>query len=99
MPIRVYTEGRAEVTLVQTLETGEGMVDVALCTGVKILPDWGMRLPSLSPMAASSSAAGIVCCTMIGTYGGCDPCPDKIASMSGGPFSDIGRSSTLSDKE
>ncbi len=99
MPISVYTEGRAEVTLVQTLVTGEGMVDVALRAGVKILPDRGMRLPSLSPMAASSSVAVIVCCTMIGKYEGCYPCPDKIASMSGGPFSDIGRSSTLSDKE
>ncbi len=54
--------------------------------------DWGMRVPSSSPIITKSSVAEIECYALIDTYGGNVPYLDKIARMLGGPFSDDGRS-------
>ncbi len=59
---------------------------------LRFLTDWGMRLPSSSPIVAWSPVAGIGCNALIDTCGGCDLCLDKIARMFGGPFSDYGPS-------
>ncbi len=52
MRISINMVGRAEVMLAKTLEAGEAVVDVVLCAGVEILTDWGLHLPSSSPIIA-----------------------------------------------
>ncbi len=48
----VSKRGNGEVMLIQTLETGQGVVGVTLRAGITILIDRGMRLRSSPPIVA-----------------------------------------------
>ncbi len=56
MPISLKTGDRAETMLIQTLETGGGMVGVAIRSCVQIETHWGMRLPSEQNLHMRQSA-------------------------------------------
>ncbi len=60
MRISINMVGRAEALLAKTLEAGEAVVDVVLRAGVEILTDWGLRLPSSSPIVALSYVHGFM---------------------------------------
>ncbi len=52
MPISVNIGGVAEIMLIKTLETGGSTVVMFLRTGVKVLTNWGLRLPSSPSIVA-----------------------------------------------
>ncbi len=52
MSISVNMAGRTEVMLIKTLETGGSTVVVFLRNGVKVLTNWGLRLPSSPSIVA-----------------------------------------------
>ncbi len=65
---------------------------MAIRAGVKILTDWGMRLPSSLSIVAYRCVTGNECSTFIDTCGFSVPRVNEIARLHGGPVSDYGRS-------